>query len=690
MSLVGQRRAAITHGDGSFHLTNVRDGSHTIRVERLGYATATVVVDVEGETEIRIVELQPSALDIGGLVVTGSLTERSADEALRPVNVVRGEELQRRLQGTVAATLKAEPGLASTSMGPATAQPVIRGLSGDRVLMLEDGARVGDVSNGGQDHATALDPASARRIEVVRGPAALLYGSSALGGVINVIRDEIPAAVPHHLTGSATLQSQTVNDAFGGSVSSQLPLGERLALRMEATGRTTSDMATPVGILENTQLDTWSAGAGASFVEDWGHVGGAVRHFRNDYGIPGGFVGGHEDGVRIQMERTSSKVRGLVEDGLGPFSTVQVDGTYTWYRHKEIEPPNILGTLFQREVVSGDVLARHESWGPFASGAVGARASWEDFQYGGALFTPDSRRVTLAAYLMEEIDLDPLRIEAALRYDRVRVTPEASDPTADIGPIAARTFGAASGSLGLLFDAGAGFTLGASVARAFRTPDIGELYSQGPHLAAYAYEVGNPLLGNEIGTGVDVFARFGSDRVSGEVTVFRNDISGFIYGEETGEISRVQLPIYQFQSNDAVLVGLEGGLEWSVLDDLLLEATSSWVRGTLETSNEPLPLIPPLQGRVALEYEPTSWFVRGEVEMAARQDRLGEFETVTPGYQVFHAAAGVRLTVGGRLNVLTLSVENVTDQEYRNHLSRVKEIMPEAGRGVSLTYRVVF
>ena len=149
-------------------------------------------------------------------------------------------------------------------------------------------------------------------------------------------------------------------------------------------------------------------------------------------------------------------------------------------------------------------------------------------------------------------------------------------------------------------------------------------------------------------------------------------------------------PIYQFQGNDARLTGFEGGLDWQIGGALGLEGTASFVRGTLRDGDRPLPLIPPLRGRIALEYDRPTWFVRGETSMASRQDRIGRFETETDGYSVFHAAAGLRLTVAGRLNVLTVSVENLTDEEYRNHLSRVKEIMPEAGRGLSVTYRVVF
>ena len=233
-------------------------------------------------------------------------------------------------------------------------------------------------------------------------------------------------------------------------------------------------------------------------------------------------------------------------------------------------------------------------------------------------------------------------------------------------------------------------TVGTSVARAFRTPDVGELFSEGPHLAAYAFEVGNPDLDTEVGTGVDAFVRFGGDRLSAEVTAFHNRMGGYVYPRETGEISRTGLPVFQFRGEDAVLEGFEGQLRWRPLPSVVLDGTGSYVRGTLTDTDEPLPLIPPLQGRVGLEYETPAWFVRGEGKFAGRQERLGAFETATDGYAVLGGAVGLRTTLAGRLHVVTLTLENVTDQVYRNHLSRVKEILPEAGRGVSLTYRVVF
>ena len=693
VSVVGTAKTAITHGDGSFHLTGIAEGSYTLRIQRPGYRGRTIEVAVAGDGEFIEVQLETSPIPLQGIVVTAGITERGAAEALRPASVMAGDELQRRMNGTVAQTLASIPGLAETSMGPATSSPVIRGLSGDRVLMLEDGSRVGDVSSAGPDHATAVDPASARRIEVVRGPASLLYGSNALGGVINVIRDEIPSAVPHHPTGAASLQVRTVSGSVAGSATTTFAATDRLPLRVEVTGRTAGDLRTPAGTLANTNGETFNAAAGGSYVAEWGHAGGSVRGYRNSYGIPGGFVGGHVGGVRVEMERAASRLRMTIEEPFAAFRSVEFDGAYTWYRHKELESANIIGTLFRLQTLSGDALARHRAWGPFSGGAIGARVAWEAFGFGGGGVpsqTPDTNRSTVAAYIFEEVELGRARMEAGLRYDWVFISPLRKDPVSDIGDIRDRSFHAASASLGLLYNAGSGVILGASIARAFRTPDVNELFSEGPHLAAYTFEVGNPSLKTEQGTGVDIFARFQSSRFQAELTVFHNRISDYIYGEETGRLSRILLPIYQFQSSDALLVGFEGGLDWDVGGGLVLQAVASSVRGTLIGSDRPIPLIPPLQGRAGVEYERTAWFVGLDAEVAAEQDRIGAFEEATDGYAVLNANAGVRLTVGGRLNVVTLSLDNITDKEYRNHLSRVKEIMPEAGRGLSLSYRVVF
>ncbi|MDE0084063.1 MAG: TonB-dependent receptor [Gammaproteobacteria bacterium] len=676
---------AITHGDGSFRIAVPDAERYRLRVDRLGYAA--VALDVRpGETAT--VDLEVAAIPLPEVVVTGVLSPTATNEAIRPSTVVAEEELQGQLSATIAQTIESLPGVAVSSMGPGTAQPVVRGLSGDRILMLEDGQRVGDVVNSGPDHATALSPSSARRIELIRGPNAVLYGSSALGGVINVVREEVPRAVPSRATGFTSLQAQTATRAVGGSSEITVGVTEHVPLRVEASMRQGGDLRTPIGRLAGTQTDMWSASAGTSWVDDWGHAGGAVRIYRNDYGIPGGFVGGHTNPVRTEQERFAGRFRSLIRPGRA-LEAIEIDAGYTWYRHNEWEPPDILGTLFERQIVSEEARARHARWGPFASGAVGARVSWEHFGFGGALYNPNTRRRTQAVYVLEEIQLDPVSIEAGLRYDRVELEPD-EEELSDIGHIRARSFGAVSGSLGALLRLTGQLTVGASVGRAFRTPDVHELYSEGPHLAANSFDVGNPSLETETGLGVDVFGRITGQRLSAEVTWFRNAISEYVFPQATGRLSRVRLPIYQFVGEDALMTGFESVFGWAMPAGFRVEAVASYVRGTIRATNEPLPFIPPLEGRLAVGYSPVDWFVEAEARMAGSQERTGQFEQPTDGYTILGLSGGVRLTFAGRLHVVTLHIENLGNTEYRNHLSRVKEIMPEAARALNVSYRIVF
>ena len=685
VEVVSTGGSAVTHGDGSFRIAVPDAEGYRVRIDRLGYAA--VAVDIRpGETAA--VDLEVAAIPLPDVVVTAVLSPTSANETIRPSAVFAEETLQRQLAPTLAQTVESVPGVTVTSMGPGTSQPVIRGLGGDRILMLEDGQRVGDVVNSGADHATAVTPSSARRIDVIRGPSAILYGSNALGGVINVVRDEVPRAVPYRATGFTTLQGHTVTRGAGGSGQITVGVTEHIPLRVEVSRHQGGDLRTPIGMLAGTQTDVWSVAAGTSWVDDWGYTGGAFRFYRNDYGIPGGFLGGHSNPVRTEQERAAGRFRSVIRPGRG-FEAIELDAGYTWYRHHEWEPPDILGTLFERQIASGEARARHAGWGPFASGAVGARVSWEQFGFGGALYSPNTRRRTQAAYVLEEIDLDPVLIEAGLRYDRVELEPNREE-LSDIGHIRARSFDAVSGSLGALLRLTEQFTLGASVARAFRTPDVHELYSEGPHLAANSFDVGNPSLETETGLGLDVFGRITRRHLSAEVTWFRNTIAGYIFPQATGKLSRILLPIYQYVGEDALLTGFESLIGWSMPAGFKLEAAASHVQGTIRATDEPLPFMPPLQGRLAVGYSPVDWFVEAEARMAGSQERTGRFEEATDGYAVLGLSGGLRLTVAGRLHVVTLHLENLGDTEYRNHLSRVKEIMPEAGRGLGVTYRVVF
>jgi iron complex outermembrane receptor protein len=705
--LVEAHREYLTHEDGRFVFRDLPAGRYTLEVRRLGHVgDRRAVIVSRGSAERVELVLRPSAVQLSTVVTTGTLVATRREDVLSPTSVLADAALDRRLDGTVAGTLAGQPGVSMTSMGPATGRPVIRGLSGDRILVLEDGQRPGDLSSTSGDHAVAVDALTARQLEVVRGPMSLLYGSSALGGVINVVREEVPTSMPEHGHGVVSAQAASVNR--GGTVGGTwTDHAGPVAVRAEASYRGAGDLRTPLGALQNTQLRTYGGALGAALVGHDGHVGASYRYFANDYGLPGGFIGTHPEGVDIDMRRHTGRVEGELHEHAGPFESVRVVGAFTNYQHAERERNGEIGTFFGQRLAQGEVVARHGARGPFASGAVGVRGQFRDLTTAGALRTPPTRDWTAAAFLVEEVGTGPLRVQGGLRYDLARFTPQrrrfievggerlATDP---------RSFGAFSGSLGALWAPGAGLRVGGSVSRAYRTPDFNELYSAGPHLAAYSYDVGNPRLGEETGLGIDAFVRLERRGVRAELAAYRNALSNYVYPRNTGELGpQGGRPKFQFTGVDALLTGAEAEVEWSVAPRLVVEGTASYVLGRLRgapdslpavgdvparLASRSLPFIPPLNGRVGLRYERPRWFAGVGSRLAARQTRLGDFETPTAGYALADLNAGLRLLVGSRLHTLTLRLDNLLDQEYRDHLSRTRVIMPEAGRNVSLLYRV--
>ena len=676
--------------DGRFVIDNLDVSQAWLTVVALGYWSRTTQVDLsQGDVEVslalieRVIELEPI------MVATGSARERMLDESLHPTTVLRGQDLAQRFDVTLAATLDGEPGVTSTSMGPATGQPVIRGLSGDRVLVLEDGQRSGDLSSSGPDHAVAADAISAQRIEVVRGPAALLYGSNALGGVINVIREEVPRTVPARAHGAVVLQGQSMNRGFGANVLGHGAVGKAV-VRGELNTRRTGDFRTPEGVLHSTDIENVEGSIGASSVSGWGHIGAAYRYLNSSYGIPGDFAGAHAEGVRIDVSRHAVKGESKISSGWGVLDEIDVKGGWTRYEHEEWEPGGILGTRFLQYTSSGEFAGHHGQAGPFSFGSVGMRASFEEYTTEETQETPPSRRYGIAAFVLEEIDLDRLKLEFGARFDWARVSPLTTSTSFDIGVVRNRDFTALSGSIGMLYDIVGSTRLGFTLARAFRTPDYVELFSQGPHLAAYSFEVGNPDLELERGTGADVFLRTNAPTLELEIAGFYNRISNYVFPRATGEMSRLQLPVYQYSGEDAEMIGAEGDANWEFVSEFSVNGSVSYVRGTLVEADEPLPLIPPLVAGFGLRYDGAGFYIGADVKAAADQDRVGAFEEPTDGYAVLNGSAGLQWFKFGWLHSVTLRADNLTNAVYRNHLSRIKAIMPEAGRSVTMVYRVDF
>lgn len=711
----GLGRTELSHGDGTFHFNTIPPGTYIVSAERIGYAPAEQTVRVADGDSARItIELTPSALELGGVVVTGTGVERAIDEVYRPVTVLSDAELRRNLETSVAATLAGEPGISMRYNGPAAAQPVIRGLSGDRVLVLEDGQRTGDIASTSADHAVTIEPLTAQRIEVVRGPAGLLYGSNALGGVINVIREEVPRTVPDRVTGRVSAQAESVNRGLTGGFSMVAPVGP-LAVRGELSGRTAGNTRTPLGELPTTQLDGYNAGLGASWVGSRGYLGVAGRDYAIRYGVPGVFngeviPGGHPGGVEIDLRRSTARLEGALLGGIGPFESIELDANYVRYDQDEIELGGplgpIVGTQFRQFTRTAKLIARHEhqAGGVRLRGAVGAWALGQNFSTAGSRTgSAPADQFSVAGFAFEEFGIDPFRLEIGGRYDWTRIAP-LEEGMEEIGFVRTRDFGAFSGSAAALFEFRPGWTAGLGLSRSFRTPAIGELFSNGPHLANYSFNIGNPDLESEYGFGTDLFVRATLPRLNGEVSVYRNKISEYIYYAPTGELDpRLgQFPVYQATQDDAVLTGFEAGVQWEVVPRWVLDGSTSYVRGTRidENGDEPLPAIPPLHGSLGVRYDASRYFIGTRWEAAAAQNRVpppnpdaevaNPFNQPTDGYNLFHATGGIRWTMWGRFHTLTLQVNNLLDTAWRSHLSRIKPVAPQPGRNIQLLYRVDF
>ena len=697
LELESRGRSETSHTDGRFLLGSLQPGSYRIALRRVGYAPSALDVQVVSHDTTRLtVRMRPSAFEMAGVIVTAGGRPQRPGEVFQPASSLGGAELRRRLETSVAGTLAGEPGITERYNGPAASQPVIRGLTGERVLVLEDGQRPGDVAATGGDHAVSIDPLGAERIEVVRGAAGLLYGSNALGGVVNVIRDDIPRDRPEHLTGSARLQGENVNEQVAAAAALRGAAGS-FAWRAALSGRTAGETRTPEGTLPSTDLRGSSGSLGLSHVGDRGFAGAALRYFALDYGVPGTFAGqtipgAHEDGVEIEMLRFTGSGRAEHRPDSGPFSAIEADAGYSWYRHRELERGGFIGTEFGQLTGTGRLLARHdhETESLRQEGAIGISALGRDLAVAGSSTgTRPAREYNVAAFIFEEVGWGALRLQGGARYDWTRIEPLDTRP-GQVGDVRTRDFNAVSASLAGLVEVAPGLVAGVSAARSFRTPAIAELFSDGPHLADYSYDIGNPALDPEIGFGVDLFARLEGDRIRGEAALFRNDINGFIHHQPTGEMDPRfgRFPLYRAAQADARLVGGEVKVEWEAAPSLVLHGQGSQVRGTLVDDDEPLPAIPPMQGAIGARYERPGWFAGAEWRLAAQQDRVAEHELATDGHQRIDLSAGLRWSTAGRLHSLTLGVANLTDTAWRDHLSRIRAVAPQPGRNIRLMYHV--
>ena len=703
------RRRTAAGEDGSFRFDAVPPGDYLLEAssERLGSSVQRVSVTAGGTADATL------TLDLlfhrDEIVVTASPDARSRYELAQPTSVLAEEELARRLQPTLGETLNREPGVSSTFFGQGASRPVIRGLGGDRIRILEGGLGTGDASTTSPDHAVSIDPLAAERIEVLRGPATLLYGSSAVGGVVNVIDGRIPEEVPgESIGGKVELRGGTVSDERSGSAVLEGGAG-RVAWHLDLLKREADDYEIPDSdedVLPNSAVESEGGTVGVSYVLDKGFFGISAGGLDSLYGIPGHHhhhhEGEEEEGeeeeeeeapVQVDLEQRRWDVRGGISQPFGIFRGANLRLGATDYEHRELEGEEI-GTVFTNESWEGRLELLQRRIGAF-SGSFGLQAQSRDFSaVGEEAFVPPTQTDSWAAFGFQELDRGDWRFQFGARYETQDV---AAEESAIAGEIRDRSFDGLSGSLGAVWQPGpGGWSLGLSLARSTKLPNAEELFSNGPHLATRAFEIGDPNLDKETSLGFDVTLRKTTGRINAELTLFRNRFDRFIFEQATGE-EEDGLAVFQFAQQDAEFRGAE-------LDAVVqlfhgephhvdLELGADFVRAELKgdlRGGEPLPRIPPERFRLGFHYRNSRVDAQVEGIRVGEQDRVAAFETTTEGYTLLNATLGYRFFTERAVFDVLLRGTNLTDEEARNHVSFLKDLVPMPGRDFSLAVRTTF
>ena len=639
-------------------------------------------------------------------VITGTPLQRTLFELATPVSVLADEELAVRLQPTLGETLNTLPGVNSTYYGPNASRPVIRGLDGDHIRILENGVGLIDASATSVDHAVGTDPLTIRRIEVVRGPAALLYGSAAVGGVVNVINNRIPdERIKSPITGAIEGRYGSADDLRSGG--GLIEGGSKgLAYHLDGFARESDDLRIPgfarserrraldplppgeteaQDKLPNSQGKADGGAAGLSYVWDKGHVGASVSGFNNVYGTVA------EEDVTIRLHQRRVDVAGEFIAPSQRINKLTYKLGLSDYRHTEYEGA-ATGTVFNNRGYDGRVELLHAPLGRF-EGAVGFETQRSDFSaLGEEGFLPPTSMLVNSGFVFEEVDFDPVRFQFGGRFDYQTVSAEA-DP--DFGPAASRDFPTGSGSAGVVYTFLQDYAAALSAAYTQRAPNYQELYADGAHIATAAFEVGDRNLGVESSVGLDLSLRKRAGRVTGSLGGFYNRFDQFITLTPTGLIDpEAGVPIYNYVGRPAEFYGAESELVFHLLDTephkVHLDVRADWLEARDRDTGEPLPRISPLRFGGGVSYDFGNFGARLEVLRYASQSRVSAGELPTDSYTMLNASVTYTAKVGAvTLNFFARGA-NLLDQEARNHVSFLKDLAPLAGRGAVVGVRASF
>ncbi|MBP7137097.1 MAG: TonB-dependent receptor [Sphingomonadaceae bacterium] len=653
-------------------------------------------------------------------IIITALYGRNQKDVLGGTSVVSGLDLARELKPTIGETLSHQPGVSATSFGPNASRPVLRGFQGERVRVLADGIGSFDVSNTSVDHAVVINPLTADRIEVLRGPSALLFGSSAIGGVVNVVDSRIPRTIPDeaiHVDALATYGS-AANERSGG-VRVDVPVTKSLVVHFDGSYVKTGDLEigghvlTPalraqaatsadaaiasladlMGELPNSGGRTWEIAGGAAYISNNANFGVSVSRYDSLYGVPIRYSldpAVEAEAVRLDVKQTRVDVRGEINPAEGFLEAIRLRGGYADYRHNELEEDGTVGTTFNNigtEARFEVVQRERNGW----SGAIGAQFLFRKLNIVGAeKFLPPSKTRQFGIFTTQSFDMGALRAEVGARIEHAIVSAAAD---ASLGNLdIKRRFTSYSGSIGGRYEVARGWTFGLNGSYTQRAPSAEELFPNGPHAGTQAFEIGDPTFGKEKSTGLEAVLKGSGRSYSFSASLYYSWFNAFIFETQTGTIQD-DLPVFQFGQANAHHYGAE--IEASVrvatigAVKLNLDGVGDFTRATIRGGG-PLPRIPALRLLGGLEAQSDTITGRVEVEWVDGQDRIAAFETPTKSYTMVNGSLAIKPFGADSGIDVTLSANNIFDVDARRHASFLKDYAPLSGRDIRIGVRFAF
>ena len=685
VTILQLKRTTSTDDSGRYIFQNVPPGRYEVvaHLDRVPDTVRSVSISGTDTTLDFQIELAGVREEV---TVTATGTEQAVSSSIQSVDVIGSIDLAKKSPVSLGESLDGELGIAKRSFGPGTARPVIRAFDGDRVLVLQDGNRIGGLGFESGDHAEPIDVLTVERIEIVKGPATLLYGSNAIGGVINAIssHDSPHKGVNGFLTGLGSTNSRQ----FGGSGGVEYGTDKWL-LWITGGGQRSGNYSTPIGEVPNSFSRQGNLSTGFGYYPEHGFVSFNYTLDKRRYGIPFDPNEEEPEVVFLNPRRHSFAFRGGFRESKSFLEAGTFSAQYNNYRHAEIDAETSLpNTVFNNRSFLYSGMFDQKKYGRL-SGRFGFWGQHRDFEaLGDEALAPPTKHNAFAVFGLETLVFEKASVQFGGRVETNRYRPEISSTR---GVLPDRTFTGFSGAIGVRVPTWAGGSVVANYSHSYRAPSLEELYNLGPHPGNVAFEIGDPSLNRERGNGLDFGVRHSSKRMKAEANGFYYHLKDFIFLAPTGEVDEESgLIIGEYLQDKARFAGTEARFDIQLHPAVWLNIGADYVNAELTTPNIPLPRIPPLRGRVGLELRFKNLLLNPEVVMAKDQERLFPTETRTAGYSVFGLSGSYLIARQHSAHVISFNAFNLGDRLYRNHLSFIKDFAPEMGRGLRVTYTLRF